>query len=253
VVASLVSVGAALLLWAPAAAAAPIAWRSCGPRLECARVPVPLDWSKQAGPTISLSVIRRPASTPAQRIGSLFVNFGGPGVAGVATVKATGLRLDRLGGGRFDVVSWDPRGTGESTHVSCFAGTRAQVRFWGVFRIPVTRPQAERFVQKTAAFARRCAARSRDLLPHISTVDTVRDLDYLRELVGDPQLNYRGVSYGTFLGQTYANLFPDRVRAMVLDAAGERRGASRNCWRGCGAVPSRRRRPIRPASPSATC
>jgi pimeloyl-ACP methyl ester carboxylesterase len=217
----LVAVAAASLLWAASAAAAPIAWKACkgaAAGLQCARVAVPLDWSQPGGRTISLSVIRRPASRPAKRIGSLFVNFGGPGVAGVSTVKRIGPRLNRLGDGRFDVVSWDPRGTGESTHISCFANDREQLRFWGAYAIPVTPAQSERFVRKTTAFAGRCTERSRDLLPFVSTADTVRDLDHLRELVGDPQLNYRGVSYGTFIGQTYANLFPDRVRAMVLDA-----------------------------------
>jgi pimeloyl-ACP methyl ester carboxylesterase len=162
-------------------------------------------------------VIRRPASRPAKRIGSLFVNFGGPGVPGVATVKRIGPRLNRLGRGRFDVVSWDPRGVGKSTHISCFANDRAQRKFWGAYAIPVTLAQSRRFVKKTTAFAERCTERNRDLIHYASTADTVRDLDYLRELVGDPQLNYRGISYGTFIGQTYANLFPDRVRAMVLD------------------------------------
>jgi len=208
---------AAVLFADATAAAAPIAWKSCGGKLQCARVAVPLDWSQPEGRIISLSVIRRPASRPAERIGSLFVNFGGPGVPGVATVKRLGPRLNRLGRGRFDVVSWDPRGTGESAHISCFANDREQRRFWGAYAIPVTRAQSRRFVKKTTAFAGRCTERSRELLPYVSTADTVRDLDYLRELVGDPQLNYRGLSYGTFIGQTYANLFPDRVRAMVLD------------------------------------
>ena len=215
----LLAVGATLLLWVGRAAADPIAWKPCGKGgQQCARVPVPLDWSQPDGPAITLAVIRQPASEPAERIGSLFVNFGGPGVPGVATVMGNGPRYDRLGGGRFDVVSWDPRGTGQSTHVSCFASTGDQLRFWGRYAIPVTRSQAAPFLRKTTAFAQRCTARSRSLLPYLSTADTARDLDYLRELVGDPQLNYRGVSYGTFLGQTYANLFPDRVRAMVLDA-----------------------------------
>ena len=198
-----------------------IPWRACkdaAAGLQCARVAVPLDWSQPDGRTISLSVIRRPASRPAQRIGSLFVNFGGPGVAGVATVKRLGPRLNRLGRGRFDVVSWDPRGTGESTRISCFASDRQQLRSWGAYAIPVTPAQSRRFARKTTAFAGRCTERSRDLIPFLSTADTVRDLDHLRELVGDPELNYRGISYGTFIGQTYSNLFPDRVRAMVLDA-----------------------------------
>ena len=214
------AVGAGVLLWAATAAAAPIAWKACKGApggLQCARVAVPLDWSQPGGRTISLSVIRRPASRPAQRIGSLFVNFGGPGVAGVATVKRLGPRLNRLGRGRFDVVSWDPRGAGESTRISCFANDRDQLRFWGAFAIPVTSAQSKRLVRRTTAFARRCTERNRGLIPFLSTADTVRDLDHLRELVGDAQLNYRGISYGTFIGQTYANLFPDRVRAMVLD------------------------------------
>jgi pimeloyl-ACP methyl ester carboxylesterase len=123
-----------------------------------------------------------------------------------------------LGRGRFDVVSWDPRGTGESTRISCFASTREQLRFWSGYAIPVTPAQSTRFVRKTTVFARRCTERSRGLIPLLSTADTVRDLDHLRELVGDPQPNYRGISYGTFIGRNYANLFPDRVRAMVLDA-----------------------------------
>ena len=211
---------ALMLLWAATAAAAPIAWKACKDApagLQCARVAVPLNWSQPDGRTISLSVIRRPASRPAQRIGSLFVNFGGPGVSGVATVKRIGPRLNRLGDGRFDIVGWDPRGVGESTRISCFANDRQQLRFWGAYAIPVTSAQSRRFVRKTTAFAGRCTQRSRDLLPFVSTADTVRDLDHLRELVGDPQLTYRGISYGTFIGQTYANLFPDRVRAMVLD------------------------------------
>ena len=89
--------------------------------------------------------------------------------------------------------------------------------YWGAFAIPVTPAQSKRFVRKTSAFARRCTERNRGLIPFLSTADTARDLDHLRELVGDAQLNYRGISYGTFIGQTYTNLFPDRVRAMVLD------------------------------------
>ena len=170
------------------------------------------------GREIELSVIRHLASQPERQIGSLFVNFGGPGVAGVPKVKELGAALDKLGRGRFDVVSWDPRGTGESDHVVCFDAEHDQQRFWGHdWSIPTTRAEARRYLPKTVAFAQRCAARSGELLAHISTADTVCDLDYLRQLVGEQQLTYRGISYGTFLGQTYANMFQSRVRAMVLD------------------------------------
>ena len=117
-----------------------IAWKGCGKRLQCARVRVPLDWARPGVGTVSLAVARHLASRPGQRIGSLFVNYGGPGVAGVPAVKAGGAELDRLGRGRFDVVGWDPRGVGASTHVRCFADARAQARFWGPgWSVPTTR------------------------------------------------------------------------------------------------------------------
>ena len=109
-----------------------IDWRSCGVRLQCARVQVPLDWANPRASTISLAAVRFLVRRPAHRIGSLFVNFGGPGVPGVATLKAAPLsELDSLTEGRFDLVSWDPRGTGESAHVRCFADEGSQQRFWG--------------------------------------------------------------------------------------------------------------------------
>jgi pimeloyl-ACP methyl ester carboxylesterase len=198
-----------------------IAWRSCyepAKRLECARVAVPLDWQRGSGGRIELSVIRRRASAGGKRIGSLFFNWGGPGVAGVPKVREMAQALDAVGGGRFDVVSWDPRGTGESDPVVCFPNEESRKAFWDPnWSIPVTRTESSKFLPKTVAFVRRCTSRSGGLLAHISTADTVRDLDYLRQLVGDAQLNFRGISYGTMIGQTYANMFPDHVRAMVLD------------------------------------
>lgn len=196
-----------------------VAWRKCGVRLQCAQVRVPLNWARPDGTTISLAVIRYVPRRLNHRIGSLFVNFGGPGVPGVATLKsAPEAELEALSEGRFDVVSWDPRGTGESTHVRCFANHRAQAQFWGRdWSIPTTSSQSHRYVTKTVAFVKRCVRLSGRLLAHESTADTVRDLDYLRRLVGDRKLTYLGVSYGTFIGQTYANMFPRQVRAIVLD------------------------------------
>ena len=201
------------------AAAARIAWKGCGKGLQCARVRVPLDWARPRLGTISLAVIRHRASGPGRRIGSLFLNFGGPGVPGVSMVKgASESDLDAVGGGRFDLVSWDPRGTGESTHVRCFVNDRAQARFWGPdWSTPTTRRESVRYLPKALAFVKRCVALSGRLLAHDSTADTVRDLDYLRRLVGDRRLNYQGLSYGTMIGETYANMFPRRVRAMVID------------------------------------
>ena len=193
-----------------------IAWKGCGAQLQCARVRVPLDWSRPRGATISLPVIRHLASRRGRRIGSLFVNAGGA-TGSVDAVRADGAGLDALGGGRFDVVGWALRGTGGSRVVRCFDDQRSRVRFWGGRPIPTTRSEGLRYLPKSVAYARRCGDRSGGLLAHVSTTDDARDLDHLRRLVGDRRLTYRAVSYGTFLGQTYANLFPRRVRAMALD------------------------------------
>ncbi|WP_162605337.1 alpha/beta hydrolase [Jiangella ureilytica] len=194
-----------------------VGWTACGPRLECASVPVPLDWDRPSGATISLSVIRHLASDPEERIGSLFFNPGGPGGSGVGAVAERGDSLDALTQGRFDIVGWDIRGSGGSAPVSCFDDAAARAGFWEGLPVPTTGAEERRYFAKTVALAHRCGELNGDLLAHISTVDTARDLDHLRRLVGDQRLSYLGESYGTHIGQTYANLFPNRVRAMALD------------------------------------
>jgi len=198
---------------------APIAWGECNPPgedLQCARIRVPLDWDRPNGRTIRLALIRHLASKPAERIGTMFLNPGGPGLSGVDTIQGDPEGIDALGGGRFDVVSWDPRGTNGSTRVRCFESRGAEERFWAGVSIPTTNAASKRFAPKIAALARRCGEVSGRLLPHISTADTARDLDHLRVLMGEEKLTYYGFSYGTYLGQTYANMFPDRIRAMLL-------------------------------------
>ena len=199
---------------------APIPWGECNPPgedLQCARIRVPLDWDRPNGRTIALAVIRHLASKPEQRIGTLFINPGGPGDTGIGLVSGDPDGVDALGGGRFDVVSWDPRGTNASTRVRCFENRQSEARFWAGVSIPTTNAASMRYRRKSAALARRCGEVSGRLLPHISTADTARDMDHLRELVGEEKLTYVGFSYGTMLGQTYANMFPDRVRAMLID------------------------------------
>lgn len=197
--------------------ASSIRWTSCGAQLECARVQVPLDWARPGGQKTSIEVIRHLASRPDRRIGSLFVNGGGAS-GSVDLVRSDGARLDALGQGRFDVVGWALRGgAGAEPMVRCFADQRSRERFWDGLSIPTTRAQSRVYVPKTVAYARRCGALSGRLLAHVSTTDDARDLDHLRRLVGDRRLTYRAVSYGTFLGETYANMFPRRVRAMALD------------------------------------
>src|SRR5919109_5410694 len=200
---------------------APIPWAACDPPdqgLQCARIRVPLDWDRPKGRTISLAVVRHLASKPDQRIGTAFVNPGGPGDTGLGLLKGDPEGVDAIGGGRFDVVSWDPRGTNASTRVRCFRSPGSEERFWAGASIPLTRAASERARRRRVALARRWGRLSGWLLPHISTADTARDLDHLRALVGEEKLTYIGLSYGSYLGQTYANMFPSRVRAMLLNA-----------------------------------
>lgn len=198
---------------------APISWSPCGSPdgVECARIRVPLDWDRPKGRKITLALARHLAGKPEQRIGSLLINPGGPGDTGVGLVRGAPDDLDALGDGRFDVVSWDPRGTNASTRVRCFRSRQAEERFWAGASIPTNGAASRRYRPKVASLARRCGRVSGRLLPHISTADTARDLDHLRALLGEERLTYVGFSYGTYLGQTYANMFPGRVRAMLLD------------------------------------
>ena len=202
---------------AGATSGARLTWTACGPRLECADVTVPLDWDHPQGRSITLPVVRHLASHPERRIGSLFVNPGGPGDSGVEMAATRGEALDAATDGRFDIVGWDVRGAGGSARVNCFADPAQRQSFWADKPVPTTTEEQRRYLATTAEFARRCGAANGDLLAHISTADTARDLDHLRALVGDDRLTYLGESYGTFIGQVYANLYPRRVRAMALD------------------------------------
>lgn len=201
-------------------------WGSCPASVaaapyQCASVPVPLDYRDPAGPSIELALIKLPAADPAQRIGSLFVNFGGPGGSGVSILpqRATTIFSQAIRD-RFDLVSWDTRGTGQSTAVRCF-GTQAADSgyFASVPYFPYPDSGDASFWALNAQLGQDCQQRAASLLPHLSSQDTARDLDLLRQDVADRQLNYVGFSYGTVIGAIYANLFPRGVRAMVLDGS----------------------------------
>ena len=182
---------------------------------------MPLDYDDPGGRTIRLAVIRRQATDRRHRIGTLFFNFGGPGGPGTVILPVSEWIPAALRA-RFDITSWDPRGVGESTAVRCFASPEAEFAFLDdkviSLSFPVGSSEMDAWLDRYRQLYRRCERRNGDLLRHVSTADTARDLDLLRRAVGDRRLNYDGLSYGTFLGATYANLFPDRVRALVLDA-----------------------------------
>jgi len=190
-----------------------INWQPCVRDLVCASVLVPLDYDDPDGTAITLALAKRPA-TGKDRLGSLFINPGGPGGPGrnyVAYFEAEGLE-------RYDVVGWDPRGVGGSTPVQCYGSTDLD-RFLSVDVSPDDATEERALLAETYAFGQSCLAQSGELLQHVSTEETVRDLDVLRGLVGDEQLHYFGASYGTKIGALYAELFPARVGRLVLDGA----------------------------------
>ncbi|MFE6844539.1 alpha/beta hydrolase [Streptomyces sp. NPDC057686] len=214
--------GAAQDTPSPSAGIPRLDWRPCTPGspYDCATARVPLDHSAPAGRTIDLAVVRRKATDGAHRIGTLFVNPGGPGGPGTVQVPQNYGSFPKELRERFDIISWDPRGIGNSTAVNCFDSTDG-AEAWGRTKpvgFPVGDKERTAWTDAYEDLGRRCEKRDADLLRHVSTADTARDLDLLRQAVGESRLNYFGVSYGTILGATYANLFPGKVRAMVLDS-----------------------------------
>lgn len=207
---------------AEAAVAAPVPvlnWRACGEGFECARARVPLDYDDPTAGTISLALIRLPASGPGRTLGSVFLNPGGPGGSGVDFVRQAGpfLFSDEVRA-RFDLIGFDPRGIGRSTPLRCFDSLEESFAATAPFAFPVTRNQERFWVRADEALARACERNGGPILDHMATANVARDLDLLREAVGDRRLNYAGYSYGSYLGVTYANLFPNRVRALIVDA-----------------------------------
>jgi pimeloyl-ACP methyl ester carboxylesterase len=200
---------------------AKIAWSKCyaalGP-FQCGTVQVPLDYGNPNGATISLALVRLPATDPAHRIGSLFLNPGGPGGSGVDFTLFAGpvLYTDEVRA-RFDLVGFDPRGTNRSTALRCFGNQKQWAPYFTPFAFPSTPAEEQTWMTADLYLDSNCAQRGGRIIDHMATADVARDLDVLRQAVGDSKLSYAGYSYGTFLGQTYANMFPGNVRAIVID------------------------------------
>ena len=194
-------------------------WTNCGEGFECATARVPLDYDRPRGATISLALIRLPASQPDRKIGSIFLNPGGPGGSGVDLVRDAGRFLfsDQVRA-RFDLVGFDPRGVIRSTPLRCFDTLDEAFATLPPFPFPVTPTEERIWIRADREFARACAQRGGPILDHMATANVARDMDLLRQAVGDKKLTYYGVSYGSYLGATYANLFPDKVRALGVDA-----------------------------------
>jgi pimeloyl-ACP methyl ester carboxylesterase len=214
--------------------AAPIEWSDCNEQIqpliagqagsdrdlafECGRTEVPISYDEPQGATLPLFLVRAVMAGQTDRIGSLVVNPGGPGASGADAAIGLALTLPEEVLRRFDLVGFDPRGVGLSTHVECIP---AELKERLIAAEP--RPTSPEELDEAFALAREaaegCAEEYGDALGTFNTVDTARDMDRLRQGLEDEQLTYLGYSYGTTLGSTYAELFPDRVRALVLDAA----------------------------------
>jgi pimeloyl-ACP methyl ester carboxylesterase len=212
------------------AVAGPVAWSRCAAdvlaeipvgqrnKVSCANYRVPLDYGKPRGASIGIAMMRWPADDQAHKIGSLFINPGGPGGGGL-TDPAQGSSLfqpEVLK--RFDLIGFDPRGVGRSAPLRCFkTNEEANEVFGRRTPAPVTRTQIRDTMDATNDYTGACARNAGELLQHMSTEDVVRDLDLMRQGVGDKGLNYVGFSYGTLIGATYANIFPGNSRALVID------------------------------------
>ncbi|MEU6783151.1 alpha/beta hydrolase [Nonomuraea angiospora] len=194
-----------------------VAWSSCGNGYECGKLRVPLDYSKPGGRQIKISLVRLRAT--GKKIGSIVLNFGGPGISGVDTLKAAKTMVSPSLRQRFDVVSFDPRGVGASAPVRCL-GTLGLDALFATDPTPDNRTEVKQAKQWAKAFAGACAKNAgKQLLAHVGTGEAARDMDMMRAALGERRLTYLGWSYGTYLGARYADLFPTRIRAMVLDGA----------------------------------
>ncbi|MGW0337899.1 alpha/beta hydrolase [Streptomyces sp. NPDC003011] len=194
-----------------------VAWGKCEgletPRdLQCGKVTVPLDYARPRGATLDLALARYRATGKAR--GSVLLNFGGPGGAGVGELANGGEEFMGLTDG-YDVVSFDPRGVGRSSPVSCGDGTEKSVLVTSTDTEVTGEPRA--VLDRIRKAAATCAKHSGPVLPHIGTVNASRDLDVMRQALGDKKLNYLGFSYGTRLGAVYAAQFPEKVGRFVLD------------------------------------
>ena len=194
-------------------------WQPCDNGFECARLLVPFDYGRPDGRRFSLPVVKLPASDPSRRIGAMVINPGGPGGSGVQYALGARSELPAAVLARFDIVGFDPRGVGASEPaLSCLTGPQLD-QYLATDDAPANAAQLATVVGQSKLYAERCEQNSAALLPYVGTRNAARDMDVLRAALGESRLTYLGKSYGTYLGTWYAQLFPARVRALVLDGA----------------------------------
>ncbi|MFL6124355.1 alpha/beta hydrolase [Actinophytocola sp.] len=204
---------------APAAAAEPVStidWKPCGadaPGVDCATIEVPLDYARPNGQKIHIGLARRPATDPAKRIGSVLVDPGGPGGSGVAFVEG-GDTVTPAVAERFDQIGFDPRGINTSSQLLC-DGDLAERS--DAEKHPASQAEFDELAATNRALHDSCRANSGGLANHVDNLHTARDMDAIRVALGEPKLTFLGYSYGSLMGQQYAELFPHNVRALVMD------------------------------------
>lgn len=192
-----------------------LTWEACGGRYECTRVTVPLDYADPERASIEIAVKRRTADAE-EPIGALFVNPGGPGASGIDLAESAAYMFSRDLMAAYDVVGFDPRGVGQSDAVACISDAELDERRAAIYDTE-TDEGWDDFVAAGEAFAAACAQNTGELLGYVDTESSARDLDILRHVLGQARLSYLGYSYGTQLGATYADLFPEHVGRLVLD------------------------------------
>lgn len=193
-------------------------WRDCRGALECAEIEVPLDYDEPDGDRVELALLRVPAGDGDDKVGSLLVNPGGPGGSGIEYAARAEMFFGEPVRNAFDIVGFDPRGVGLSTPVDCLSDEQLD-GYVASDPDPETVTEARRVDQLLEVFGEGCVERSGELAGHVSTVEAAQDMDIIRGVLGQEEMAFFGASYGTLLGGTYADLFPERVGRMVLDGA----------------------------------
>ena len=197
----------------------PVQWAPCG-ALQCGTVTVPLNYAQPQAGTIHIALARHPATDPAERIGALVIDPGGPGASGVNDLPQELRVLTPVLLARFDIVEFDPRGVERSDPVECSTHPEPPSAEGPLpDPVPTSSAAQQALIANDKAYAAACEKVSGGLLPYVGTVDAAQDLDRIRQALGDAQLTFFGHSYGTLMGAVYAQMFPTHVRAMVLDGA----------------------------------
>ena len=214
------AIAAALLAAGPASARAPeqssLQWNGCGGGFQCSNLTVPLDYSDASVGNIKLALIRLPATNQSGKIGSLLVNPGGPGASAIDFLRLWAQVVSPQIRANFDLVAFDPRGVGYSQGLNCHNTLQDLV---AVNPAPQSDAQWTAAQQVTKAFVDSCAQKYPKILDYLGTKNVARDMESVRKALGDDKLNYLGYSYGTAIGQVYADMYPKNIRAMVLDGA----------------------------------